>query len=94
MLFCMGRRRRISRDAKSTTISLTLTQQIAFQELQVKRLKMGKAKPTLTEVMLEGLEKVLRQEDWPGSELEKIFPKQEQPSATVRIMPKGRRAGK
>src|SRR2546427_2378629 len=70
----MGRTRRTAPDAKPTTISLTLRQQIAFQKLQVKRQEEGKAKPTLTEVMSEGLQLVLRTEDWPQTELEKIFP--------------------
>jgi len=92
MLFAMGRPRHIPLDAKPTTISLTLQQQIAFQELQVKRQKEGKFKPTLTEVMSDGFQSVLRKEGWHQSELERIFPKQERPKATVRVISKRRRA--
>jgi hypothetical protein len=70
----MGRTRRIAKDAKATTISLTIPQQIAFQELQVSRLKAGSTKPTLTEVMLEGFQLVLRREGVSGTELERLFP--------------------
>ena len=87
----MGRTRRTAPDAKPTTISLTLRQQIAFQKLQVKRQEEGKAKPTLTEVMSEGLQLVLRTEDWPQTELEKIFPEPERPKAPVRVISKRRR---
>ena len=82
MLLVMGRARRIDRDAKATTISLTTLQQIAFQELQVSRLKAGAAKPTLTEVMLEGFQVVLRREGVSGTELERIFPELVQTKVT------------
>lgn len=74
MLLVMGRQRHIAEDAKPTTIYLTVRQQIAFQELQLRRLKAGSAKPGLTEVMLEGFRLVLRREEVTETELEKIFP--------------------
>jgi hypothetical protein len=82
MLLVMGRTRHIAKDAKATTISLTIPQQIAFQELQVRRLKAGSAKPTLTEVMLEGFQLVLRREELSGTEMERIFPELIQTKAT------------
>ena len=82
MLLVMGRTRHIAKDAKATTISLTIPQQIAFQELQVSRLKAGSAKPTLTEVMLDGFQLVLRREGMSGTELERIFPELAQTKAT------------
>jgi hypothetical protein len=48
----MRRTRHIPKDAKATSISLTIAQQVAFQELQVARMKAGRVKPTLTDVML------------------------------------------
>src|SRR5260370_19543261 len=72
ILLAMGRSRRIAKEAKPTTISLTLRQQIAFQELQVKRLKEGSPKPTLTEAMVEGFQLVLKREGVSGTELERI----------------------
>lgn len=70
----MGRKRHIDEDAKPTTVYLTVRQQIAFQELQVGRLKGGKAKPMLTEVMLEGFRLLLSKEGMTETELERIFP--------------------
>ena len=87
----MGRPRRTAPDAKPTTISLTLSQHIACQKLQVKRQEEGKPKPTLTEVMSEGLQLVLRGEDWSLTELERIFPKRERPKAIVRVISKRQR---
>jgi hypothetical protein len=87
----MGRTRHIPKDAKATTISLTVPQQIAFQELQIKHLKEGSRKPTLTEVMVEGFQLVLRREGVSVTELERIFPKQGQSKATVRVITKRRR---
>ncbi len=87
----MGRPRRTAPDAKPTTISLTLSQHIVFQKLQVKRQEEGKAKPTLTEVMSEGLQLILRTEGWSQTELERIFPKQERSGAIVRVISKRRR---
>ncbi len=87
----MGRARHIPEDAKPTTISLTLRQQIAFQELQVKRQKEGSAKPTLTEVMAEGFQLLLKREGSSDTELERIFPKQEQLRAKVHIIRKRRK---
>jgi hypothetical protein len=87
----MGRARHIPKDAKPTTISLTLRQQIAFQELQVKRQKEGRAKLTLTEVMVEGFQMVLRREGVNDTELGRLFPKAERPRATVRVITKRRR---
>jgi len=86
----MGRPRRTPDDAKPTTISLTPLQHIAFEKLQVKRQEDGKAKPTLTEVMTQGFRIVLRMEDWTQTELERIFPKQEQHKGTVRVISKRR----
>jgi len=92
MLVVMGRTRHIAEDAKATTISLTIPQQIAFQELQVSRLKAGSAKPTLTEVMLDGFQLVLRREGMSGTELERIFPKLEKSSkAKVQIINRRRK---
>jgi hypothetical protein len=88
----MGRTRHIDRDAKPTTISLTIAQQIAFQELQVRRLREGSSKPTLTEVMVEGFELLLKREGLGNSELGKIFPKKIQPKATVRVITRRRRS--
>lgn len=87
----MGRMRRTLPDARPTTISLTPRQQIAFQELQVKRQKEGERKPSLTEVMCEGLELVLKGAEWPEAELGRIFPKKIQPTNAVRVIPKRRR---
>jgi hypothetical protein len=84
----MGRPRRTLDDAKPTTISLTLPQHIAFEKLQVKRQEEGEVKPTLTDVMLEGFQIVLRKEDWSQTELERIFPKQERPKAIVQVISK------
>ncbi len=88
----MGRTRHIAEDAKATTISLTIPQQIAFQELQVSRLKAGSSKPTLTEVMLDGFQLVLRREGMSGTELERIFPKLEKSSkAKIQIINRRRK---
>jgi len=84
----MGRTRHVSKEAKPTTISLTLRQQVAFQKLQIKRQEDGRPKPTLTEVMMEGLQGVLKREGVSDSELERIFPKEVQHRGVVRIMPK------
>ena len=87
----MGRTRRIAKDAKPTTISLTLRQHVVFQELQVRRQKEGRPKPTLTEVMVEGLQMVLKHEKWSETELERIFPKQVRARATVRVITRRRK---
>lgn len=84
----MGRVRRIARDAKPTTISLTRPQQIAFQELQLRQFKEGMPKPTLTEVMVEGFQLLLRRDGLSDADLERIFPKPAQHRAIVRVMPK------
>jgi hypothetical protein len=88
----MGRNRRIPREAKATTISLTLRQHIAFQKLQVKRQEEGSPKPTLTEVMVEGFQLLLKREGVSGTELERLFPEAVQPKAKVRVITKRRRA--
>ena len=88
----MGRSRRIARDARPTTISLTLRQQIAFQKLQVKRQEEGSPKPTLTEVIVEGFQLLLRREGFPDAELERAFPKQEPARAKVRVITKRRKS--
>ena len=75
VLFPHGPHAPYSPHARPTTISLTPRQQIAFQELQVKRQKEGERKPSLTEVMCEGLELVLKGAEWPEAELEESFPK-------------------
>jgi hypothetical protein len=87
----MGRARHIPEDAKPTTISLTLRQHIAFQELQVKRQKEGSVKPTLTEVMVEGFQMLLKREGSSDAELERLFPKREQPRAKVHFIRKRRK---
>ena len=87
----MGRARHIPEDAKPTTISLTLRQHIAFQELQVKRQKEGSAKPTLTEVMVEGFQMLLKREGLSDAELERLFPKQGQSRAKVHVIRKRRK---
>lgn len=87
----MGRSRHIAKDAKPTTISLTLRQQIAFQKLQVKRQEEGSTKPTLTEVIIEGFQLLLRREGVPDAELERVFPKHEQVRAKVRVITKRRK---
>lgn len=87
----MGRARHIPEDAKPTTISLTVRQQIAFQELQVKRQKEGNAKPTLTEVMVEGFQMLLKREGLSDTELERLFPEQEQSRAKVHVFRKRRK---
>jgi hypothetical protein len=88
----MGRNRRIPKDAKPTTISLTLRQQIAFQKLQVKRQEEGSPKPTLTELMVEGFQIVLKREGFSGTDLESIFPKVVRAKAEVRVIGKRRGA--
>jgi hypothetical protein len=87
----MGRTRRISKEAKPTTISLTIPQQIAFQKLQVKRQEAGRGKQTLTEAMLEGFQIVLRGEGFSDTELERIFPKVVLQKAAVHVMSRKRR---
>lgn len=87
----MGRSRHIPKDAKPTTISLTIRQHIAFQELQIKRQREGRAKPTLTEVMVDGFQMLLKREGLSDSEVEQIFPIQERPKAKVHIIRKRRR---
>jgi hypothetical protein len=87
----MGRARHIPKDAKPTTISLTVRQHIAFQELQVKRQKEGSAKPTLTEVMVEGFQMLLKREGLSDAELERLFPKQEQRPAKVHVIRRRRK---
>jgi hypothetical protein len=88
----MGRARHIPPDAKPTTISLTRPQQIAFQELQLRRLKEGLSKPTLTEVMVEGFQMLLKADGVADADLAKLFPKLTPQRATVRVMPRrGRR---
>jgi hypothetical protein len=88
----MGRSRRIAEEAKPTTISLTLRQQIAFQKLQVKRQEEGSPKPTLTEAMVEGFQLLLKREGVGVTELERIFPEVVRPRAKVRVITKRRRA--
>lgn len=91
MLGFMGRKRRIPQDAKATTISLTPRQHIAFQKLQISRQENGSEKPTLTEVMVEGFQVVLKQEGASDAELERVFPKQERPKAVIRVITKRRK---
>jgi hypothetical protein len=82
----MGRNRYIPKDAAPTTISLTRRQQIAFQKLQIKLQERGDRKPTLTEVMTEGFQLLLRSEGWTDTELELIFPRTVAHRATVRVI--------
>lgn len=84
----MGRPRRIPQEAKPTTVSLTLEQQVAFQELAAKRMRERRGKPLLNEVVVEGLELVLRKEGWDEADLAKIFPIRDLPKAKVSVFPK------
>lgn len=84
----MGRTRHIPKDADPTTISLTRRQQIAFQKLQIRRLEDGREKPTLTEIMTEGFQILLKREGWSDAELELIFPKLVRKEAEVRVISK------
>jgi hypothetical protein len=70
-------------------VALTPAQQLAVQELTTKRLKDGKRKPLLNEVILEGLEELLRKEGWSEVILAKSFPKTEIRRAKVQSI--GRR---
>jgi len=86
----MGRTRRIDEEAKRTTVALTPLQQLAVQKLQVKRQEENKRKPLFNEVLIEGLEELLRKERWPQTELVKTFPKAEVRRAKVRTIPRRR----
>jgi hypothetical protein len=88
----MGRRRRIERGAKGTTISLTSAQHLVIRKLQTKRLEEGAAEPLLNELVLEGLKLVCKEEGWSPAELEVAFPKQEVQTAEIRVIPKRRRS--
>lgn len=87
----MGRRRHIIEGAKPTTISLTTRQHIAFQKLQVKKQEEGSEKPTLTDVMMEGFQILLRREGVSDTELERIFPKPAHRRAIIRVITKSRK---
>jgi hypothetical protein len=87
----VGRLRHILEGAKPTTISLTPRQHIAFQKLQVKRQEEGSEKPTLTDVMIEGFQMLLKHEGISDTELERMFPKPAHRGATVRVITKNRK---
>jgi hypothetical protein len=86
MILIMGRTRRIDDQAKRTTVALTPIQQLAVQELQVKRQKEGERKPLFNEVIIEGLEELLRKEGRSRTDLARIFPKQEARKAKVQTI--------
>jgi hypothetical protein len=86
MIRIMGRTRRIDDQAKRTTVALTPIQQLAVQELQVKRQKEGERKPLFNEVIIEGLEELLRKEGRSRTDLARIFPKQEVRKPKVQII--------
>jgi hypothetical protein len=88
----MARKRRIARDAERTTVALTPAQQMAIQELVLKRLHEGERKPLLNDVIVNGLEELLRKEGWTESSLAKIFPKQEVRRAKVESIRRARRS--
>jgi hypothetical protein len=79
----MARKRRIAPNAERTTIALTPAQQLAIQELMLKRTRQGERKPLLNDVIVNGLEELLRKEGWTESNLAKIFPKLEVRRAKV-----------
>lgn len=87
----MGRERHIPKDADPTTISMTRRQQIAFQKLQIKRQEDGQRKPTLTEIMMEGFQILLKHEAWSEVELELTFPKPALRQGTVRVITRRRK---
>jgi len=86
----MGRTPHIQADAKSTTIYLTKAQKVAIRKFQAKRLEETGREPVLTEVLLEGLKRLLTAEDWSVAELGIAFPKLEPTRAKVKIFPKRR----
>lgn len=79
----MARKRRIAADAERTTVALTPAQQLAIQELMLKRIREGERKPLLNDIMVNGLEELLRKEGWTEPILAKIFPKREVRRAKV-----------
>jgi len=86
----MGRARHISKEAKRTTVALTPLQQLAVQELTIKRLKEGSPKPLLNEIIVDGLQELLRKEGWSETDLGRIFPKPETQRAKVHTLRKHR----
>jgi hypothetical protein len=88
----MARKRRISADAARTTVALTVAQQLAIQELMLKRLREGNRKPLLNEVVIEGLEALLRNEGWTETDLAQVFPKPKTYQAKIRSIGRGRRS--
>jgi hypothetical protein len=88
----MGRHRRISVDAKPTTISLTPTQKIALRKLQAKRFANTGVEPLLNELVLDGLRALLGEEGFSSAELAHIFPGVEIKKAKVQVFRKKRRS--
>jgi len=91
MIQGMARKRRIAPDAERTTVALTPAQQVAIQEVILKRIREGERKPLLNEIIVNGLEELLRKEGWTESSLAKIFPKQEVRRAKVESIRHARR---
>jgi hypothetical protein len=87
----MSRTRRIAADAERTTVALTPAQQLAIQELVLKRTREGERKPLLNDIIVNGLEELLRKEGWTEPNLAKIFPKQEVRRAKVQSIHSRRR---
>jgi hypothetical protein len=87
----MARKRRIAPHAERTTVALTPTQQLAIQELILKRIRHGERKPLLNEVIVDGLEELLRKEGWTEPNLARIFPKREAQRAKVESIRRARR---
>jgi hypothetical protein len=86
----MGRTPHIQVGAKPTTIYLTKVQKAAIRKFQAKRLEKNEADLGLTEVLLEGLRRLLDNEGWLSAELETLFPKLEVKRAKISPFPKGR----
>jgi hypothetical protein len=87
----MARKRRIAPDAERTPVALTPAQQLAIQELMLKRIRQGERKPLLNDIIVNGLEELLRKEGWTEPNLVKIFPKQEVRRAKVESIRHARR---
>ena len=86
----MGRTPYIQADANSTTIYLTKAQKVAIRKFQTKRLEETGREPGLTEVLLEGLKRLLNADGWSTVELGIAFPKAEPKREKVRVFPKRR----
>ena len=73
----MARTRRTPEGARSTTVYLSAAQRGAIRKLQSIRLEKSGTEPTLNEVFMEGLRKLLSEEGWAESQLGQTFPKQD-----------------